>query len=74
MQHFALYNFFLHSTILFSSITNRFQGLRVTSQTKMDQYVDLGQEALKFSNEMKIQELQLKFTDGWFKRITSSFY
>ena len=31
-------------------------------------------QALKFSNEMKIQELQLKFTDGWFKRITSSFY
>ena len=24
-------------------------------------------QALKFSNEMKIQDLQLKFTDGWFR-------
>ena len=24
-------------------------------------------QALKFSNEIKIQDLQLKFTDGWFR-------
>ena len=24
-------------------------------------------QALKFSNEMKIQDLQLKFTDAWFR-------